>query len=156
MSCPEAFSCLQSLLLPAASLLLIARKHRLCCRSRWHINVGFLAFSCGLRLITGLVLEGIQSNGAQAHSGLQGTSRGDGRQHFPVLPSSGTRMELITLPSALLCSWWPRSQCWNDPVLPQELPVLESSKTEAPHGPFIMSLLFQLKPVLPQVQQLLL
>lgn len=103
----------QSLLLPAVSLFLIALKHRLCCRSCWQINIGFRAFSCGLSLITSLVLEGIQSNRAQAHAGLQGTSRGDGKRHFPVLPSSGTRMELITLPSALLCSWWPRSQCWG-------------------------------------------
>lgn len=64
-------------------------------------------FLCSLRLISSLVLEGTQSNMAQACAGLQGPCGGAGKQHFPALPSPGTRMEGILLPPTLLCSCWP-------------------------------------------------
>lgn len=70
-------------------------------------------FLCSLRLISSLVLEGTQSNRAQARAGLQGPSGGAGKQHFPALPSPGTRMEGILLPPTLLCSCWPSTQCWG-------------------------------------------
>lgn len=92
----------------------------------------------------------MQSHRAQAHTELQESSRGDHEEHFPILPSSGTRMELTAFLPVLFCSWWLQSgEDLNDPVPAQKLPALESSKAEAARGPLVVSLLFQLKTVFP-------
>lgn len=137
-SCPKAFSCWQ--LLPSPGAL----RHWLCCGPCYQINLGFSAVPRGFRPTT---TEPRGSGTCRAARELQGGHK----EHFPTLPSSGPRMELMAFPPVLLCSWWPQSgEDLNDPVPPPgALPVLESSKAEAARGPLIMSLLFQLKPAFP-------